>query len=398
MSAHDPALLPDAVPVIDAGTLMRSRGRVVVDMRSPVEFAEDHVPGAWNVPLFDDVQRALVGTLYQTVSPDAAFEAGREMVRESVVELVGAIARHTGWTPPRDDLRERVVAMTSNGYERTSATLMALRTLPPPPDPVVVHCWRGGLRSRSVLALLRALGLERATLLDGGYKGYRAWVRDEVEQATFPRFVVLHGLTGVGKTLVLREIERLRPRSTIDLEALAGHRSSLLGMVGLAPCTQKMFESRLCERLAQGFADVGGRGPLAIVEGESRKVGDVILPPALWRALEGGTSLSLETTVDRRVQVLCEDYLADEAHRAELRRRLPHVDERLVRASDAESLVSMLDSGRTDELVRLLLERYYDPLYRHAVKGKVHAGRVDAADPARAAREILAWCDAHGAA
>jgi tRNA 2-selenouridine synthase len=373
------------LPVIEAGDLASLLVRHVVDLRSPVEFALDHVPGAVNVPLFDDVQRALVGTLYRQSSPSAAFDEARSLVRAKIRSLVGDIGHSVGWEPDLAGVEERVVALTEGGYERMASDLMTMDIVPPPADPIVLHCWRGGLRSRSVLALVRALGLDRATLLAGGYKGYRAHVNAALERATFPRTVVLRGLTGVGKSLVLREIERIRPGSTLDLEALAGHRSSLLGMVGLEPCSQKMFESRLVERLARGFPGV------MIVEGESRKVGDVILPPRLWDALSNGTNVLLETSVARRVEVLCADYLADESSRAELRERLPHVEQRMTRAADAPALVSMLDSGRTSELVELLLERYYDPLYRHGDKGKVHALHVDAADPARAAREILAW-------
>jgi tRNA 2-selenouridine synthase len=375
-----------SIPVIDAHAMMRLRTeRRVVDLRSPAEFAEDHVPGAVNVPLFDDVQRALVGTLYRQVSPEAAFDRGREIVRAKIRTLVGDIARNVGWNPDVADVEERVVEMTSGGFERMSSDLMAMQPAPVPDDPIVLHCWRGGLRSRSVLALVRGLGLERATLLAGGYKGYRAWVNETTAHATFPRTIVLRGLTGVGKTLVLREIERLRPGSTLDLEGLAGHRSSLLGMVGLEPCTQKTFESRLCARIAEGFAGA------MIVEGESRKVGDIVLPTSVWNALSHGTNVLLETSVARRVEVLCADYLADEKSRAELRERLPHVEQRMTRAADAPSLVSMLDAGRTTELVELLLERYYDPLYAHGEKHREHALRVDATDPARAARTILEW-------
>lgn len=373
-----------SIPVIDAGAMMRlGSSRRVIDLRSPAEFAEDHVPGAVNVPLFDDVQRALVGTLYRQVSPEAAFDQGREIVRAKIRALVGDIARNIGWEPDLAGVEERVVAMTSEGYERLSSDLMTMQPGPVPVDPVVLHCWRGGLRSRSALALVRALGLESATLLDGGYKGYRAWINGEIARATFPRTIVLRGLTGVGKTLVLREIERLRPRATLDLEGIAGHRSSLLGMVGLEPCTQKLFESRMCARVADGFDGA------MIVEGESRKVGDVILPPSVWNALSNGTNVLLQTSVERRVEVLSADYLADERSRAELRERLPHVEQRMTRAADAPSLVSMLDAGQVTELVELLLERYYDPLYAHGEKNRTHALQVDATDPVRAAREIL---------
>lgn len=374
-------------PRLAARDLASARPAVVIDLRSPSEFAEDHVSGAVNVPLFDDVERALVGTLYRQVSPSAAFEEGRAIVNLKIRRMVDEISRHTSWTPDPASVVEQADRLTSGGYERMAERLLSIPTVASPPDPVVLHCWRGGLRSRSVVALVRSLGLERATLLDGGYKGYRAWVNTTLAEVELPRMVVLRGLTGVGKTLVLRAIERLRPGATLDLEDLAGHRSSLLGMVGLEPCSQKTFESRICARLARGF------GQVVFVEGESRKVGDAIVPPRVWNAMSTAVNVALETSVARRVEVLCDDYLADAASRAELRERLPHVDERLTRAADAPSLVTLLDTGRERELVELLLERYYDPLYRHSQRGLAFAARFDATDPERAAREILAWSD-----
>jgi tRNA 2-selenouridine synthase len=337
------------------------------------------------VPLFDDVQRALVGTLYVQESPERAFEAARGIVRGRIRELVDGISAATGWAPPEADLERRVTELTSGGFERLSSLLMSARGEPAPARPVVLHCWRGGLRSRSVLHFVRELGLSDATLLEGGYKSYRAEVQRELAAFPAPPAFVLRGLTGVGKTLVLREVARLWPEAVVDLEALAGHRSSLLGMVGLAPCTQKTFESRLAARLRAPLA------PALIVEGESRKVGDVTIPPALWQAMQAATNVELVAGVERRVRVLAEDYLATEASRAELRRQLPLVEARMARKHVGPGLVPLLDAGQIDELVRLLLEHYYDPLYRHSEKGKVYAVRIDATDPARAAAECVRW-------
>jgi len=374
-----------SMPRLEASGISSAKPACVIDLRSPAEFAEDHVPGAVNVPLFDDVQRACVGTLYTQVSPSAAFEEGRVIVRSKIRHMIDEIARITQWSPRADDVEARVERMTSGGYEQTAARLMSLEPGVLPHAPILMHCWRGGLRSRSVIALVRSLGLGQATMLVGGYKGYRAFVNQELARATLPKTIVLRGMTGVGKTLVLREIERLRPGATLDLEKMAGHRSSLLGMVGLAPCSQKTFESRLCHRIGRGF------GPFVVIEGESRKVGDAIVPPAIWNALVRGVNVQIDASIDRRVEVLCDDYLADAASRRELRERLPHLEERLTRAADAPSLVTLLDTGRERELVELLLERYYDPLYRHSQKGLVFSGLFAASDPTRAAREILAW-------
>ena len=199
---------------------------------------------------------------------------------------------------------------------------------------------------------------------------------------------MLRGLTGVGKTLVLRALGERRADWCLDLEGLAGHRSSILGMVGLRPASQKLFESRLARRIAQGFS-----GP-CVVEGESRKVGDVILPPPVWRAIEDGTALEIRGPMERRVRVLIEDYLTGPDSRRELAQQLPFLETRLGRRWSGV-LVGLLAAGREEELVELLLEHYYDPLYRHSEGQREYAAVFDASDPDRAAGEIAVDCGRH---
>ena len=376
-----------AVPAVEASELLRRSDAVVVDLRSPSEFAADHVPGAVNVPLFGDVERAIVGRLYGRVGPEAAFEEARSLVRGSVLELARDVFAAAGEQPPSASAAEALYeSLTSDGIAGLEqATPTSSASLPE--RPLVLYCWRGGLRSRSVVALVRELGLHRAVALARGYKGYRDEVRGELERFSAPRTFVVRGLTGVGKTLVLRELEALRPGWTVDLEQLAGHRSSILGSVGLEPVSQKAFESRLAARL-RGRVEA----PL-VVEGESRKVGDTILPQSLWNAMEGGVSIELSAPTARRVEVLCDDYLATPQRRAELRSKLPFLEQRLgARAWDGR-LVALLDEGRAGELAELLLEHYYDPLYRHS--GARHAAEVsiDATDPARAAADVARWIE-----
>lgn len=379
------ALVPlgPLVPMVATAEALAAVPRAIVDLRSPGEFAVDHLPGAINVPLFDDVDRAVVGTLYHRLSPEDAFAEGRVRTRGRIDALVADVARHAGWDVPRVDLKARVEHMTSGGLARLEQEL----TRGPGragPRSVLLYCWRGGLRSRSVVALLRGLGLEDALGLEGGYRAYRAWVRSRIDGWRAPPSVVLRGLTGVGKTLVLREIARLEPGWVLDLEGLAAHRSSILGMVGLRPVTQKAFESALAARLEAGFP-----GP-CVVEGESRKVGDIVLPQSVWAAIAGGVTIELTAPLARRVAVLIEDYLASADSRAELARQLPFLEERLGPRWRGE-LVGRLDSGREAELVEILLERYYDPLYRHSEGGRTVAERIDASDPTTAARAVVDW-------
>lgn len=376
------------LPTIAADELLARSDATVIDLRSPSEHAEDHIPRAESVPLFEDDQRALVGTLYAQVSPSQAFEEARSIVRERIRELVRRIADVTEWTMPEDDIEARVVAMTSVGLERFQSDLAAVHVRTVVERPVVFHCWRGGLRSQSVAKLVRALGLQRACVLAGGYKAYRAEIVRGLDALALPPVFVLRGLTGVGKTIVLNEIERIRPGWTLDLEDCAQHRSSLLGMVGRRPCSQRMFETRIAERLRARGASL----PL-VLEGESRKVGDATVPRRVWSALEGGTSIELTAPVERRVRVLIEDYLGQPGNRAELVRQLPHIEERMPKRVRGRSLVALLERDEVDALVQVLLEHYYDPLYRNSQSGYPCALSIDATDPARAAADVVAFVE-----
>jgi tRNA 2-selenouridine synthase len=372
---------------LDVAFDVAADGRLLVDLRSEAEFAQDHLPGAISVPLFDDVERALVGTLYRRSSPEAAFDAGRRVARAKIASMVDAIASAARWSPPGGNIANRVDEMAARGIEAMQLELELRRADRVPGDAVVLYCWRGGLRSRSVAALLGKLGLERVAIIEGGYKACRALVVSAISAWTPPPGIVLRGLTGVGKTLVLGEIERLRPRWTIDLEGLARHRSSILGGVGLAPVSQKAFETALLARIRCGFHDV------LVVEGESRKVGDVILPPPMWRAIQSGTNVELVAAPERRIEVLVEDYLAHPGSRDELREQLGFIEQRLGEREWDGELVKLLDGGRERVLGAILLERYYDPRYRHSEQGRRYAARFDSTDPGRCAAEIVAWME-----
>jgi tRNA 2-selenouridine synthase len=390
LSSPEPDLAT-LVPTLAADDVAALREALIIDLRSPAEFADDHLPGACNVPLFDDAQRAVIGTLYKRRSPDEAFDEGRRIVREHIQPLVARIGELAGWSVAPEDLAARVERMTECGLDELAARLGTAPLGRVPARPVVLHCWRGGLRSRSVIAFVRGLGLERAVGLEGGYKAWRAHVVDTLA-AWRPAgpVLVLRGLTGVGKTLVLRAIEAQRPGWTIDLEGLACHRSSLLGMVGLEPCSQRMFEGRLAGRLGE----LGG-GPL-VLEGESRKVGDAVVPASVWAALDGGTDLELTADVADRVRRLSDDYLATPDARAELARQLPLVEGRMKLAVPRGTLVGLLERDAIDELVRTLLEHYYDPLYRKSGESHEYAASFAVDDPNACAERIVAWVEARG--
>jgi tRNA 2-selenouridine synthase len=387
------------IPVVSLETLnVRGVecGATVVDLRSPSEYGIDHVPGAVNVPLLDDEERAVVGTLYHREGREVAFREGRDAVRRRIVDLVGRIldVASGAWSNKTvanlepEALVARVEELTSGGMARLEAELVLRPAGALPEGSLILCCWRGGLRSRSLAALLLSLGFEGVVVLDGGYRSWRKAVRaglasftPEPGRGTF----VLRGLTGVGKTLVLREVERLRPGWTVDLEGLAGHRSSLLGMVGLEPVSQKTFETALWMRLLER-----GAGPL-VLEGESRKVGDVEVPLRLWEALCGGENLVLEAPLKRRVEVLVADYLAPATDRDQLRRQLEAVARRM---RPENPILSLWEAGEVEQMVRELLLRYYDPLYLKGEKGRVRAATLDATDPLQAAQSVVSFVEA----
>ncbi len=378
------------VPFASIEVVLGSSECTLIDLRAPSEFAIDHLPGAINLPLFDDVERALIGTLYVQTSPTEAFERAREFARERIVDLARDIGRACDWELPSSDLVARLEQMTEHGLASLERSIDVGRIDELPERAVVFNCWRGGLRSRSVTAFVRALGLERAVLVEGGYKAYRKEVARTIDEWSGPPFVVLRGLTGSGKTLVLQAIERRRPGWTIDLEELAGHRSSILGMVGRSPSSQKSFESGIAAALR------GSKVRRRIVEGESRKVGDAIIPENLWRAIDGGIHLELVTPLETRIDVLLADYLSRSENRGELARQLPFVEARLGPRKWAGVLVKMLDQRRDRELVRVLLELYYDPLYAHSEKHREYVARFEAGDVERCADEIVDWIEARG--
>ncbi|MBK7674913.1 tRNA 2-selenouridine(34) synthase MnmH [Accumulibacter sp.] len=294
----------------------------IIDVRSPSEFAEDHIPGSVNCPVLDDQQRIEVGTLYKQVSPFAARKIGAAHVAESIAGHLRArfLERPKNWRP-------------------------------------LVVCWRGGQRSGSMTHVLRRVGWD-AQQLEGGYKTYRRLVIEDL--AAIPRQLnlrVICGATGSGKSRILQAIGRLGEQ-VLDLEELACHKGSVLGVLPNCPQpSQKMFESRLLTAL-QGF----DHNRLVHVEAESRKIGSLQLPTALIEAMRAGECVNIEATLDARVEFLLRDYDYFLTAPEWLDARL----QPLRNLRGAETILRWRDQareGRWRQLVADLLELHYDPLY-----------------------------------
>jgi len=299
----------------------------IIDARSPAEFAEDHAPGAWSLPVLDDAERARIGTIYKQVSPFEARRLGAALVAKNIARhLEAALAdRPRQWRP-------------------------------------LVYCWRGGKRSASLAHVLREVGWDAHTL-EGGYRAYRRGVLEQL--AALPRgirFRVVHGATGSGKSRLLRALARAGAQA-LDLEELAEHRGSVLGeLPGRAQPTQKMFESRLCAALAA----LDGARPV-YVEGESRRIGQLQLPQALIETMRSAECVLLEAGNAARVALLMDEYRHFFSDPAALGAQLDCLL-RLHGRERVEGWKALAARGAWEELVARLLEEHYDPAYRRSAQ------------------------------
>jgi tRNA 2-selenouridine synthase len=309
---------------LDQALALRDKGALLVDARSPAEFAEATIPGAVNVPLFDDAERAEVGTLYKEAGKRIALKRGMEVVAPKIPGMIAAVEAALG------DRR----------------------------GPVLVFCWRGGMRSRALATFLDLAGIS-ARQIEGGHKAFRALVREFFEGGRWGRLLVLRGLTGVGKTRLLLKLQA-EGYPVIDLEGLAHHRGSAFGYLGLpTQPSQKQFEARLWDALRRVAP-----GGYALAEGESRHIGRLILPLSVYQALQVETSLWIEASLDYRVGVVLDDYPACEALQQAFLRPLQLIRPRLGGEAH-DRLVGHLQAGRWADLARELMVLYYDPLYAH---------------------------------
>jgi tRNA 2-selenouridine synthase len=309
---------------LDRALLWRDQGALLVDARTPAEFAEATIPGAVNVPIFSDAERAEVGTLYK--------QQGKQAARRLGVRLV---------SPKIPALLEQVEAAWRQGS-----------------GPVVVFCWRGGMRSKALTAFLNLAGIPARQLL-GGHKRFRTLVCDFFERGEWGRLLVLRGMTGVGKTRLLSRLAG-EGHPVVDLEELAGHRGSAFGALGLPPQpSQKSFEAALWDQLRKIPP-----GSHALAEGESRHIGRLQLPPRVYAALQLETTLWINASLDYRTRVILEDYPALDELRQDFVPPITALKPRL--GSEAVTrMLTLLEQGRWADLVRQLMVLYYDPLYDH---------------------------------
>jgi tRNA 2-selenouridine synthase len=326
----------------------------VIDVRSPAEFAEDHAPGAINLPVLSDDERALVGMIYVQESRFRARRLGGAIIARNVAEhLEGALAEKPGSFRP------------------------------------LIYCWRGGQRSHAMATILSEVGW-RTTVLEGGYRTWRRHVTARLYDGELQlSFVVIDGQTGCGKTQVLQRLAA-DGAQVLDLEDLAAHRGSLFGALpNRAQPSQKLFESELLARVERF-----DQARPVFVEAESSKVGERMIPPAVWTRMAAAPRIELTAEPAARARYLARvytDIVADRAQLDAVLARLPRAGPKR-RAAWGE----MADAGRFEELAGDLMALHYDPAYRRSARkhprptlAQVDMGELGAADIDRAAAEVL---------
>lgn len=324
---------------------------ILVDVRSEGEFAEATIPGAVSLPLFNNEERAEVGTTYTQSSPSLARELG--------LGIIG---------PKLPDLVKRVEELAKSG-------------------PLVLFCWRGGMRSKSLATVADLMGIP-VYRLQGGYKAYRAQVVDFFETKLPFRVVVLRGNTGVGKTELLGSL-RADGYPAIDLEKLANNRGSVFGAMGLGnPPSQKKFEGLLYEEL-ESLKEF----PYIIVECESKRIGRVTLPADFFAAMKEGTQILQYDSLDNRVQRLLKEYTSVPDALQEIGNAL----ERLIKTLGhvkVQELRTLLETNRLALFTERLLVDYYDKLYAYPNgPSSEYAFYINYQEPVKALRELECYLD-----
>lgn len=295
----------------------------IIDVRSPGEFAEDHIPGSLNCPVLNDEERIKVGTLYKQVSAFEAKKIGAALVAKNIGAHIENLFldKEKNWRP-------------------------------------LIVCWRGGNRSGSMTHILNRIGWHAAQL-DGGYKSYRQFVNQ-----AFPdfvkdhRFIIVCGETGSGKSRLLQTL-RVLGEQVLDLEELACHRGSVLGKLPTqAQPAQKYFESQVWQQLRH----FDTQHPI-FVEAESKKIGNLHVPPALMESMRASLCLRVESSLQQRVEFLLDDYAHFTESPAKLNEQLQCLSS-LYGKEKIKAWCDLIDADRLPELVQILLETHYDPGYR----------------------------------
>jgi tRNA 2-selenouridine synthase len=299
----------------------------VIDVRSPSEFNNGHIPGAFNIPLFDDNERAIVGTEYKKEGRGKAIIRG--------IELSGP------------QMHRKLLSAIEMSKE----------------NKLLVHCWRGGMRSEAMAWLFSLADIE-TEVLDGGYKSYRHYVLSGLAEKK--RVIVLGGMTGSSKTQILRHIGKLS-NQVIDLEALANHKGSAFGALGKPPQPSSEHFSNLLFDL---WKNIDNTNPVWL-EDESRNIGTVFMPDTFYNHIQLSPAIILMMSIEKRVPRLIEEYST--YPQDQLRDSVLKISKRLGGDNTRDALAA-IESGDFAKAIEITL-KYYDKAYRYGISKK-HSGQI----------------------
>jgi tRNA 2-selenouridine synthase len=299
----------------------------VIDVRSPKEYQEFHIPGAINYPLFTNTEREKVGTTYKQV--------GKEQAKQLGIEIV---------SPKLPGYYKKIKQAVENEAK-----------------PLLIYCARGGMRSKSLTSVLQMMGLP-CYQLEGGIRAFRYKIIEliETQNGQTKPFYVLEGHTGTMKTELLHELQQ-EGYPVLDLEGMAGHRGSIFGRVGMTAKSQKQFELELYERLHQ-LQD----STYFIIESESRRIGPIVLPEWIMQGKQQGVRLHIHYDLEQRINHICRIY-EPEKHKDELLKALNKLKNRLPEQIQ-EEITTDFEHENYPKVVEHLLLHYYDPKYEHSAK------------------------------
>lgn len=323
---------------------------VFIDARTPKEYEEDHILDSINLPILNDEEHADIGTIYKQQGKSQAINKGFDYVGYKLKYMYSAIEG------------------LSNKYKN-----------------IVIYCARGGMRSKSLVSFFDSLGLNLYQL-EGGYKSYRNFVINYLDTVmNEKKFIMLHGLTGVGKTDMLKLLEK-DGLDIVDLEDMASNSGSVFGYITFdkKPPTQKEFETKIFEKLYYAKSNY------IFIESESKRVGHVSIPESIYNSMtQDAIHLLLEASIKSRVDRLARDYVySDCKDKNELlecinrfRKRLGH--------EKVNKFMEMFNNEKYEEVIKEYLVDYYDPLYNHSVKKYTYDMIINTEDIDKGLQKII---------
>ncbi len=325
---------------------------IYIDVRTQSEFKAGHIIGAINLPILDDLERHEVGFIYKNASVDEAKRIGIKYGSEKLQLFYDMIFKLSHESPDKK---------------------------------IIFYCARGGYRSRSIASLLRGIDIP-VFWLKGGYKGYRNEVLQKLNQSEddYPDFIVLNGLTGVGKTHILQELQAIG-EPVIDLEGAANHRGSNLGAIGTdGHQSVQCFENAVYDQLMRINSSY------CFIESESKRIGQVFVPKNMFSKMQAGSFLLMTATLSFRINALMNDYSKEANFKSGIMKGLPRIKP-FMETEIYNTLIEAFEENDLLKFTELLLVHHYDPLYKKSIESHQHTHKFQVDDYVQCSKALAQW-------